>query len=118
MQQYGIMTAFSSWYGATIMGTLILMSGYLGALILIRLAFFKKAKVNSQKLLYDAQQAILSNDSKLLNELKADKPSDPPLRILVSLGLANMHLGAAELAELFSVTRVRQRDRLRRKRVV
>jgi len=112
MNSYGILNAFNSWYGATVMSILILMSIYLLALIVVRLIFFSRMTVNSGKLLKQAQEAVTTNNLRLLNELKSEKPSNPPVKLLVGIALANIDLSASELGELFSITRIRQRDRL------
>jgi biopolymer transport protein ExbB len=112
MQTYGIEAAFGSWYGALLMGTLILMSVYLMALVFVRLIFFARIKTDATRLLKDTQEAISTNNARQLNELKTERSADSPLKILVGLGLANMDMAPADMAELFSVCRVRQRDRL------
>ena len=69
MQTYGIEQAFSSWYGALIMCTLIVMSIYLLALVFVRLIFFARIKTDSTKLIKDTQEAVATNNARMLNEL-------------------------------------------------
>ncbi len=94
------------------MCVLILMSIYLMALVFVRLFFFFRIKTDGIKLLKDAQEAVSTNNTRLLTELKTEKSADSPLKIIVGLGLSNLDMTSAEMAELFSVARIRQRDRL------
>src|SRR5690349_7213326 len=103
MDSFGIQAAFGTWYGATVMSILLVMSVYLLSLIIVRYNFFRKMQVDAEPLMRRAQEAFVKDNEKSLAELKGQFPSDPPLRILVAYGLANTHLGVAEMAELFSV---------------
>ena len=112
MNSFGILKSFSSWYGISIMGSLAILSIYLVALILIRHRFFQSIKMDSQKLLGETNKAIDDNDVQTLTNLQGQRPTDPPVRVLMSVALNNAELEGHELRELFQVTRLRQRDRL------
>lgn len=112
MNAFGVSQSLSSWYGLSIMGILLLMSVYMGALVFVRFLFFRGVKIDSQRLLKDTHKAITNNDINTLTVLRGQRASDPPVRILVSTGLSNPHLNQSELGELFHVTRIRQRERL------
>jgi len=112
MNTFGIAQAFTSWHSIIVMTVLICMSIYLFALILVRAAFFSKMEVDSEKIMGRAQDAISKKDVKTLAELKGQRPADPPIRVLISVGLSNTHLDQSELIDLLGVTRIRQRERL------
>ena len=114
MQTFGILQAFSTWYGATIMFIILSMSVFLVALILVRLNFFRTISMNSKHLIQETERAIHENDTKTLAKFKGQRANDPPIRILVSVGLLNQHLTSSELQELFGVTKIRQKVRLNR----
>jgi biopolymer transport protein ExbB/TolQ len=109
---FGIQEAFSTWYGSAVMLTIISMSIYLMAMIVVRYSFFRKMRVDSDKLFKNTQEAFLKNDERVLSELKGQRLTDPPQRILVGYAMSNTHLAAEELSELLSVVRTRQRERL------
>ncbi len=94
------------------MSVLIAMSVYLMALVFVRLFFFFRIKTDGVKLLRETQEAVTTSNARLLSELKTEKSADSPLKILVGLGLSNMELSPPDMAELFAVARIRQRDRL------
>lgn len=112
MNTFGIAAAFESWYGGLITGSLILMSFYVIALILIRTFFFARMKVNSQKLMEELNAGLVTNNAKLLAQFKSFKSTDSPIKILIGTALANPQLLPAEQSDLFNVTRIRQRERL------
>lgn len=112
MNTFGIAQAFASWHSAVVMVSMVLMSIYLVALIILRFNFFRKIHVDSHKLMEEAHKAVSSSDSKVLLSLKGQRASDPPVRILISTALSNSDLNSAELSELFAVTRIRQGERL------
>ena len=112
MSAFGIGQAFTSWYGIIIMGFLGALSVYLAALIVVRYRFFKSIQVDAQKILEQTHKAIVDSDLSTLTTLRGQRASDPPVRILVSMGLSNPNLAPQELSELFQVTRIRQRERL------
>jgi biopolymer transport protein ExbB len=114
MSSFGIMQAFNSWYGALIMISILLMSIYMVALIIVRWVYFRRMRADSDSLMQQAQKAYLDNDTKVLAELKNQKPTAPPVKLLIGLGLANSHLASQDLVEFFSITRVRIRERLTR----
>ncbi len=112
MNTFGLAESVSSWYGATVMIIIGGMSVYLFALIILRAIFFRKISVDSTKLLNDTQHAILTEDSKKLEELTHARATDAPIRIIIANAITNQHLQDSELAELLKVTRKRQKARL------
>lgn len=112
MGDFGILQAFSSWHGAIITSILIVLSIYLAALIFMRAMFFKSINTDSQKLLRDVHKAISSNDSKVVDEFRTRRESDPPVRVVVGVCLAHGDLPSSDLNELLGVTRMRQVQRL------
>ncbi|OVE78195.1 hypothetical protein BVX98_01005 [bacterium F11] len=112
MNSFGIMQSLQSWYGISIMGILALLSIYMVALMLVRFGFFRRVQVDSQKIVEKTNNAILQKDTKSLEELRGQRASDPPVRILVSTGISNAKLDPSELLDLFHVTRIRQNERL------
>ena len=68
--------------------------------------------MDGHKLLQDTHEAVLSKDSKLFTALKHHRTDDPPLKVLVSKGLSNLHLNEGEMTELFRITRKQQRARM------
>ncbi len=112
MNTFGLAESVSSWYGAAVMLVIGGMSVYLFALIILRGIFFRKINLDSQKLLNDAQHAILTDDTKLLTELSHARATDAPIRILVANAITNQHLPDQELGDLMKVTRKRQKARL------
>ncbi len=112
MNTFGIAQAFQSWHSGLVIGIMGVMSVYLVALIIVRLAFFKKISVDSQELLEGARNALLKNDPRSLATIRGQRPSDPPIRILISAGLSHPELDASELSEVLAVTRMRQTERL------
>lgn len=112
MSSFGFMQSLSSWYGLSIMTVLAGLSVYLFALIILKAKFFRKIAMDPAKLLQDTQEAIASKDSKLMNMLKHHRADDPPLKVLVSKGLANLHLTENEMNELFKITRRQQKARM------
>ena len=109
---FGIEQSISSWYGMLIMVGMACMSIYLVALIIRRAMFFRKMNVDSKSILNDAQKAITTNDARILSDLGTQRATDPPVKILLGSALANQHLSEPELAELFGIVRVRQKERL------
>src|SRR5206468_1157155 len=101
-----------SWHSAVIIGIMAVMSVYLGALFFVRLSFFRKIRIDSQALMTEVHRAVTSADAKTLMTLQVHRPSDSPVRILVGTGLSNPDVPAAELSEVFAVTRIRQGERL------
>jgi biopolymer transport protein ExbB len=112
MNSFGILQAFHTWYGASVMLTLIAMSVYLLSVIIVRYQFFKRISVDAQKVLEETSKALTDNNTETLGKMKGQRASDPPVRILVAVGLSNASLAESDLKELFHVTRVRQRERL------
>jgi len=112
MNEFGILQAFHSWHGAIITTVLIVLSVYLTALIISRVMFFKKNRVDTQKLLHDVYAALSASGTKEMESLKAHRESDPPVRVVMGVCLSHLDLGANELSELLSVTRMRQIQRL------
>jgi biopolymer transport protein ExbB len=112
MNTFGIAAAFQSWYGILIMGTLGLFSFYELALIMIRYVFFKRMTVDSQRMMEEVSAGLATGNVKLLGGFKDAKPSEPPVKILIGSALTNHHLNQAELMDLFTVVRIRQRERL------
>jgi biopolymer transport protein ExbB/TolQ len=112
MSSFSVAQAFNHWYGALIMAILAVMSIYLMSLIIVRYIFFRKISVDATKVLEETNKAVMANDTEKLSKLKGQRAGDPPVRVLISVGLSNSHLQGQELNQLFHITRVRQRDRL------
>ena len=55
MSSFGLGAAFSTWHGAFVVLVIGALSVYLVALIIVRINFFLKAQIDSQKLLGDAR---------------------------------------------------------------
>ena len=109
---FSIAQAFNHWYGSVIMVILMMMSVYLMSLIIVRYMFFRRISVDASKVLDETNKAVMSRDADKLGKLKGQRAGDPPVRVLISVGLTNSHLGEPELNQLFHVTRIRQRERL------
>ncbi len=112
MNTFGIAQAFSSIHSAVVIGIMVLMSVYLLALIIVRLNFFRKMSVDSQKLMTEAHRAISHNDKKALAAMKGQRASDPPVMILIATSLSNPDVSHQDLSEILSVARIRQTERL------
>lgn len=112
MNTFGILQAFHSWYGATVMFILMSLSIYTLALAILRFKFFNKIKVDPPALMAQLHKAIDNNDSQVLTQLRGQRVTDAPVRILMSAALRNNALDPNEVQELFNVTRILQRDRL------
>lgn len=112
MNTFGIAQAFQSWHSGLVIGIMGVMSVYLMAVIIVRFNFFRKIQADSQRLLEEAKNALLKNDPKALANIRGQRASDPPIRILISAGMSHPELGATDLAEVLAVTRMRQSERL------
>ena len=112
MGTFGIAQAFASWHSALVISIMVVMSVYLLALVVVRALFFRKIRIDTQELMQETQRAIVTKDRTAIASLKGQRATDPPVRILVSTGLANPDLPLDELREIFAVTRIRQTERL------
>lgn len=112
MQTFGIAQAFHSWYGATVMVILMGLSIYTLTLAILRYKFFNKIKVDPPTLMAQLHKAIDGNDTQVLTQLRGQRVTDAPVRILMSAALRNNTLEPDEVLELFSVTRIIQKERL------
>lgn len=109
---FGLVQAFTAWHSIAVLSIMTCMSVYLLALLIIRLNFFRKMRVDSQKLMEETHRAISSHDKKALALLKSQRNTDPPVRILVALSLNNHELENHDLSEVLHVARIRQAERL------
>jgi biopolymer transport protein ExbB len=114
MNTFGIQESVSSWYGGLVMGLIAVMSIHMVAMAIVRLKFFRRISADSRNALKQVQDALSSNNSRGVTDLKNHKPSDPPVRILAGVALDNRDLDEPDLQELLKVTQVRQRERLNR----
>ena len=112
MNSFGLAQAFSSVHSAAVIGIMVIMSMYMVALIIVRLNFFRKISVNSQRLMEEAKRAMEKNDRSTLAGMKGQRNDDPPVRILLGVALGNSDLPTSELSEVLAVTRMRQTERL------